>query len=364
MKQRNEHGGNIYKMARQSAGSAEYLDYSANINPLGLADSVRSAIINKIGSIIHYPDTEGFALKEAIAGHYGIAYETITLGNGAVELMYVLGHVLSPKRVLTAAPAFSEYERTAEICGAPIRYIQLDEDKGFRIDAEAAARELKAGDLMFLGNPNNPTGMMLRREEITIILKKAKACGAAVAVDESFIDFVKLSEQYTVRHLTAEYDNLIVLHSLTKFYAIPGLRLGFAVSCPQLRAKLEWGKDPWNVNSLAQEAGCAALRDDRYQEESRMLVNREKDHLYRALQSIEGLLPFPPSVNFMLVKITKDGLTAGQVRQLMAEREQILIRDCSAYEGLSERFIRVAIKSHEQNLKLIEGLKRVVGELI
>lgn len=360
----NEHGGNIYKIARQNGQASEYLDYSANINPLGLADSVRSAIIGGIDSIIHYPDTEGFLLKQAIAKHYQIEYETITLGNGAVELMYVLGHVTRPRRVLTVAPAFSEYERTAEISNASIRYLPLTEANGFQGNVEAVVRELMAGDLVFLGNPNNPTGTMIARDELVTIIKKAKDRGAVIAVDESFIDFVEAGEDYTVRHLVGEYDNLVVFHSLTKFYAIPGLRLGFAVSCPVLRAKLEWGKDPWNVNSLAQIAGCVALTDYVYQDASRALVIREKDHLYRMVQSIEGLEPFVPSVNFMLIKITKDGLTAAKLKQMMIEKEQILIRDCSKYEGLSDEFIRVAVKNREQNMRLIEGLKRVVGEMI
>ncbi len=360
----HEHGGNIYKIARQNSHTSEYLDYSANINPLGLAESVRSAIIDGIDSIIHYPDTEGFALKQAIAKHYRIDRNTITLGNGAVELMYVLGHVIRPRRVLTVAPAFSEYERTAEICDAPICYLPLTESNGFRVDAETAVRELMAGDLIFLGNPNNPTGTMMSRDDLIPIIKKAKNCGAIVAVDESFIDFVEDGEDYTVRYLTTDYDNLVVFHSLTKFYAIPGLRLGFTVSCSALRAKLEWGKDPWNVNSLAQIAGCVALSDTVYQERSRALVRKEKNDLYRMVQTIEGLEPFYPSVNFMLIKITKKGLTAEKVKQMMAEKEQILIRDCSKYEGLSDAFIRVAVKNHEQNMRLIEGLKRVVGEMI
>lgn len=360
----NEHGGNIYKIARQSGQTSEYLDYSANINPLGLADSVRSAIIDGIDSIIHYPDTEGFLLKQAIAKHYQIDYETITLGNGAVELMYVLGHVIRPRRVLTVAPAFSEYERTAEVADASIYYLPLTETNGFRVDGEMVVRELMAEDLVFLGNPNNPTGMMISRDELIAIIEKAKKCGATVAVDESFIDFVEDGEEYTVRYLVAQYDNLVVFHSLTKFYAIPGLRLGFAVSCPALRSKLEWGKDPWNVNSLAQIAGYIALGDTSYQEASRALVSREKDDLYRMVQSIDGLEPFYPSVNFMLIKITKSGLTAEKVKQMMVEKEQILIRDCSKYEGLSDAFIRVAVKNHEQNMRLIEGLQRIVGDMI
>lgn len=359
----NEHGGNIYKMTRHS-GVDTYLDYSANINLLGLADSVCKAIVDEIDAIIHYPDTEGFALKEALANHYGLARDMIVLGNGAVELMYVLGHVLRPRRVLTVAPAFSEYERTAEVCRAEIVYITLDEANGFRIVGEQIAGRLQEGDLLFLGNPNNPTGTMLTQEEIVPIVEAARSCGATVAVDESFIDFVIDSARYTMRHLVKAYDNLIVLHSLTKFYAIPGLRLGFAIAPTKLARLLERGKDPWNVNTLAQAAGCAALGDGVYQVRSRAVVAEEKKWLYQAVAKIDGLEPLAPSVNFMLVKITKRGLDAPRLKERMAEKAHILIRDCSQYEGLDGRFFRVAVKSHEENLRLAEALKRVVGEMI
>lgn len=359
----NEHGGNIYKMARDS-GDVVYLDYSANINPLGLAESVRRAITDNLESIIHYPDTEGFALKTAIADRYGSARESIVLGNGAVELMYVLGHVLRPRRVLTVAPAFSEYERTADVCGAELRHIALDEADGFCITAKRIAGELQNQDMLFLGNPNNPTGTMLKREEIIPIVDAAQMCGAVVVVDESFIDFVADSEKYTMRHLTKEYDNLVVIHSLTKFYAIPGLRLGFAIAPQDIAERMECGKDPWNVNTLAQAAGCAALCDTEYQRRSRSFVAEEKDRLYRIIAEIEGLEPLMPSVNFILVKIKTDNLDATGLRKIMAERERILIRDCSRYEGLDRRFFRVAVKSHEENMRLTEALKRVVGETV
>lgn len=359
----NEHGGNIYKIARAN-GKAEYLDYSANINPLGLADSVRKAIIDNIDSIIHYPDTEGYAVKEAIAQHYGICHENIVLGNGAVELMYVLGHVLKPRRVVTVAPAFSEYERTAEVCGAKLHHITLEEANGFCVEIPSVLRELERGDLLFLGNPNNPTGTMLERDKLIVLIEAAQRCGATVAMDESFIDFVADSERYTVRHVTREYDNVVVLHSLTKFYAIPGLRLGFAILPTRLVEQVEKGKDPWNVNTLAQAAGCVALTDTMYQERSRRIVAEAKDSLYQAIGEIEGLCPFVPSVNFMLVKITKDGWDAPRLKQAMAEKERILIRDCSQYEGLNQQFFRVAVKSLEENLRLTEALKRVVGENI
>lgn len=357
----NEHGGNIYKMTRHS-GVGEYLDYSANINPLGLADSVRRAIADNIDAVIHYPDTEGFALKEALADHYGLARDMIVLGNGAVELMYVLGHILRPRRVLTLAPAFSEYERTAEVCRAELAYIALSEKNGFRIVGEQITEKLREGDLLFLGNPNNPTGTMLTQEEIVPIALAARARGATVVVDESFIDFVIDSARYTMRHLVKSYDNLIVLHSLTKFYAIPGLRLGFAIAPTKLIRQLERGKDPWNVNTLAQAAGCAALGDRKYQAHSRTVVAEEKEWLYQAVGRIDGLKPLVPSVNFMLVKITKTGLYAPHLKEQMAEKAHILIRDCSRYEGLDERFFRVAVRSHEENLRLTEALKRVVGE--
>ena len=354
------HGGNVHAWARERGSELTgLLDYSANINPLGLAESVRKAITQSIGQVVHYPDVEATMLKAAISSHYHVDVTRITAGNGAVELLYVLAHTLRPKRVLIPAPAFSEYERAATAAGAEIEYAYLSPEDDFVMNVDWLASHLTGVDMVFIGNPNNPTGTLLTVSQIERLLRVAKQAGVIVVVDESFMDFISGDQDYTCRPLLKQYDNLVIIHSLTKFYAIPGLRLGFALAHPSLTAKLHAAKDPWNVNLLAQAAGVAALADTEYQIKSRETVKREKDRLYASLKALPGLKPFAPSVNYILIDISPSGCAAPQLRQALAA-QNILIRDCSNYPGLSSSYARVAVKLNEQNKILLQWLEQVL----
>ncbi|WP_425060755.1 Threonine-phosphate decarboxylase [Sporomusa carbonis] len=354
------HGGNVHAWAREHGGSlTSILDYSANINPLGLADSVREAITQAMDHVIHYPDARAVALKAAISNYYQVDVEQITAGNGAVELLYVLTNTLRPKRVLIPAPAFSEYERAARAAGAEIEYAYLLPENNFAVDVSLITRRFNAVDMVFIGNPNNPTGTLLTNRQLECVLAEARKTGVMVVVDESFMDFIVGDQAYTCRPLLKQYNNLVVLHSLTKFYAIPGLRLGFALCAPELADRLHAAKDPWNVNLLAQAAGVAALADKEYQLRGRELINLEKNLLYASLKTLPGLKPFSPSVNYILIDISGTGRTAGMLRQQLGQHN-ILIRDCGNYPGLSPYYMRVAVKLPGQNKILLNVLDQVL----
>lgn len=356
-----EHGGNLYaKMRETGGGLSEILDFSANINPLGISDKIRQTLHESLESIIHYPDAEGYALKHALSQHYQVDSASITIGNGAVELMYILCHMLAPNRVLVTAPTFSEYESAARASGANIEYFYLDERDNFEIDIEKLMKSLTDIDVIFICNPNNPTGTLLENKKLEKLLEVAKIQDTYVVIDESFIDFLPNAATYTCRHLIAQYENLIILHSLTKFYAIPGLRLGFGLASPKVTMMLHAGKDPWNVNTLAQNAGVVALSDNDYQILSRNYVAEAKIELYNSLLAIKKLKPYSPSVNFILINIKETAMTAKQLRNTM-ENHNILIRDCSNYPGLSSEYIRLAVKHKEQNHILIDAFKKLLG---
>jgi threonine-phosphate decarboxylase len=355
-----EHGGNLYAAARQTgANLSEYLDFSANINPLGIPTSVRQALAMSLDSIIHYPDTEAAMFKQAVSQHYRVPVETITAGNGAVELLYVLCHVIKPRRVLIPAPAFSEYERAARAARAEIEYFFLQSEAGFAVAIEEIISALPTVDMVFLGNPNNPTGVLVENRQIETLLAAAKECNVTVVVDESFLDFLPEDSMYTCRPLLRKYPNLFILHSLTKFYAMPGLRLGFALTNPDLTGLLHLGKDPWNVNCLAQIAGVTALNDSDYRQQSRRLLADEINLFYQGLADIPGLKVYLPTVNFILIDITGTGMMATNLRKAMMENK-VLIRDCSNYPGLSPFFIRVAIKQPKQNRLLLTVLRQAL----
>ncbi|MDF2636001.1 MAG: L-threonine-O-3-phosphate decarboxylase [Pelosinus sp.] len=356
-----EHGGNLYARIREAGGCfSEILDFSANINPLGISEKIRQTLHDSLDSIIHYPDAQAYALKHALSQHYQVDPASITIGNGAVELMYILCHMLTPKRVLVTAPTFSEYECAARSSGAHIEYFYLHESCGFQIDTQALTTQLTDIDILFICNPNNPTGTLLTNKQLDQLLLVAKAQNTYVVIDESFIDFLPNANTYTCRHLLTQYDNLIILHSLTKFYAIPGLRLGFSLGSPMITTMLHKGKDPWNVNTLAQNAGVVALLDDTYQKLSRDFIAEKKMELYNDLLTIKGLKPYFPSVNFILINIKETAMNSGQLRQVM-ETHNILIRDCSNYPGLSSDYIRVAVKRPELNIILLNTLREVLG---
>jgi threonine-phosphate decarboxylase len=357
-----DHGGNIYAASRSSCRdrATVWLDYSANINPLGLAASVRQAMIESLELVIHYPDVEAYQLKQALSVRYGIPSPMITVGNGAVELLYVLCHVIKPHTVLVMAPTFSEYERAAHGAGAKVFYHSLSADQGFAVDVAALLCQIKSlqPDIVFLCNPNNPTGTLMKLEEIAAIANAAAELKSLVVVDESFLDFLVLAD-WTCQSLLKCFANVIIAHSLTKFYAVPGLRLGFFLASEGLTKALHASKDPWNVNSIAQSAGVAALADTNYAERSRTYIEQEKNIFYHELLLIPGLNPYPPAVNYILIDISESGLTASELSQKMVKK-RILIRDCSNYQGLGSAYVRLAVKCHEQNQQVIQALQSII----
>lgn len=351
-----EHGGNVH--CPREAG--EWLDFSANINPLGLAKSIEDVLHSSIKELVHYPDPAGIALKEAISKYYCVDKEKVILGNGAVELLYLLFHSIGSCRVLIPVPSFSEYERAALAAGCHIDYLYLDETDGFKLDFSKLVELAPDYDVILLGNPNNPTGGLLEKDEIEAFLKAAEGSDTLLVMDESFLDFLDDSQRYSAKSLLDTWSNLFIIHSLTKFYAIPGLRLGFGVGKTELIERLDMAKDPWNVNLLAQKAGVAALADREYQDNSRSHLSECREEFLKLLSSIPCIKVYDGAVNFVLVNIKASGLSSGILTSRMREKG-ILIRDCSNYPGLDDGFVRFAIRNREENTLLLQALKTVLG---
>jgi len=354
------HGGNIYAAARNSGlTAADFLDFSANINPLGLSPKVRTALLATLDSVVCYPDPDAVALKTTIADAYQVPGECIETGNGAVELLYLLCRALSPKRVLLPAPTFGEYEGAARAADLPVSRMPLSAAENFVPDIAAIGAALQPDDLLFFCNPNNPTGVIMTCEQLEPLIAQATAIGAHIVIDESFIDFRPTEQAESCRSLVGRYHGITVLHSLTKFLAVPGLRLGFLLGQPALVQQLEKMRDPWNVNVMAQAAGVAGLQDLAYRQETVILVGREKDVMALGLQAILGIKVLPPSVNFVLVDLGETGWTAERLQQQLWQ-EQILIRNCASFPGLSDRYIRLAVKQPAENQRLIGLLKKIM----
>ena len=351
-----EHGGNVYA---DGVYNSAVIDFSANINPLGISKSIEKAIIDNMKSLVHYPDPSGFKLKQVISVNYGIKEENIILGNGAAELMYIFFHSERPKRVLIPVPSFSEYERAARAAGGRVEYMYMTKERDFSLDIDELMRLLPEFDVVILGNPNNPTGTLLSRTDIIHMLDMAAESGTTMLVDESFLDFLPDSNQYSVIELAESYDNLFVIRSMTKFFAIPGLRLGFGAANQRLINSMEKEKDPWNVNLLAQVAGVAALADEGYKANSRNVLSKSIREMYELLKRESQLTVYEPTVNFILVSVEKSGFTSEELVKELRQRG-FLARDCSNYPGMDEFHVRFAVRLHEDNVKLINAVKNIL----
>lgn len=347
------HGGNVYE---PPAGGGAWLDFSANINPLGLPHTALAAIESHIADVVHYPDPEARELRAALAAHYETPEDTLILGNGAAELFYLFFETYRPKRVLLPVPSFSEYERAALASGADVEYYLLKEKSGFAVDVEAllAEAERTQAEAVVLGNPNNPTGTLIPTDALVHLSERLTAIGCALVVDESFLDFRTDEQRFTLRKHAGKLPHLLLVRSLTKFFAMPGLRLGFGIALPALVRKLDAHKDVWNVNVLAQAAGVAVLSDRDYQETTRRYLLEAAPAFAKTVATLPGALRvLPPCVNFVFVRL-KSADDASRIITGLKKRG-ILVRDCANFPGLEPGCLRLAVRRLEDNQRLFQA---------
>ncbi len=337
---RYAHGGQIYD-AKGLAG--DWLDFSANINPLGLSEKIFQTLTDNLRGVVNYPDPNASELKRAISNRYDVPEKNLVLLNGAAEFFYLYFNALRPARVVIPVPSFSEYERAARAGGCEVKYFFTSAEENFSLDVDKL--EVTAADCVIIGRPNNPTGNLLAPEKILSLAEVA-----SVIVDESFIDFLEVE---SVRKFVSE--KISVVQSLTKIFAIPGLRLGFAVVEENLATRLNLCKDVWNVNFLAQKAGVAALDDENFLKRTRAWLELEKKFFVARLEKMSGIKIFPPTVNFILFRHENADKILNELR-----REKILLRSCANFAGLDETYLRSAIRSRKENLRLLDALKKIL----
>ena len=358
----NGHGGNINQIcSKYGLNPDEIIDFSASINPLGCPEGVRKAISERFADIKNYPDSECTSLRKAIANKVYCNESNIIIGNGSNELFYLIPRALKPKQGIFLQPTFSEFKDA--LCNANVEIVEIVNDSGrFPIINKDIRRlkNIKEG-MVFLCNPNNPTGQLTLKEEILELVKDNT--NRLIVVDEAFMDFVDEDEKYSVIKEAPLMDNLIVVRSLTKFYGFPGLRLGYLVANESTVNKLMQFKEPWTVNTFAQIAGQVAINDVEFASNTREYMSGEKAFLYEGLSKINGIRPFQPSVNFILVRIDNVEITSSEIQDLLV-KDNIFIRDCSNFIGLSEKYFRVAVKTRDENQKLLRALKLVMDSVI
>lgn len=348
------HGGNIYRLQRE--GKDNLLDYSSNINPLGVPEKFKEKVINSFHILEKYPDPEYVELRENIAKYNGVKLENIVVGNGATEILFLHMKAMKPKRTLIVAPAFAEYKRALDTIESEILYYPLLEENSWNLDVENFLKELPQCDLVVICNPNNPTGSFIPLEKIKRINSEFEKRGIKLFIDEAFIEFVEDWENQTA--ILLESKNIFIMRALTKFFAVPGVRLGYGITFDsKVLKKMESYKEPWSVNSFAELAGKTMLWDSEYIETTEKWIAEEKKWFFEESQKIENIRTYKTNVNFILVKLLK--YNSSYVREKMIEKG-VIVRDASNFQYLNESYIRLAIKNRENNIKVLKALEEVM----
>jgi len=350
------HGGNIYKFQRE--GKIDILDYSSNINPLGVPQKFINIAKESFDKLVNYPDPYYIDLRKKIAEFNSLDLSNIIVGNGATEILFLYLKSLKPKKVLILAPCFAEYERALKSVSAEINYFELKESDNFYPNIENLKREIETNsyDLFFFFNPNNPTGQFIKLEDIKKVVEVCENKNTKIFVDEAFIEFIENWQEKTVSLFKNK--NIFIMRAFTKFFAIPGLRLGYGIGFDDEILNKMWDeKEPWTVNTFANLAGLVMLDDKEYIEKSEKWILEEKKFMYKELSEFQYLKAYKTECNFILLKI--QNISSTSLRDKMIEKN-ILIRDASNFKFLDYHFVRLAIKDRESNIKVLEALADIM----
>ncbi|HZG55211.1 threonine-phosphate decarboxylase CobD [Paenibacillus sp.] len=357
MLERYGHGGDL-ETASALYGRApdDFVDFSSNMNPWGPPAGAREAMLRAWARIDAYPDPAARALRRRLSEKHGVPMEAIWVGNGAAEAIDLALRAIRPAVAAVAAPGFAEYETAVAHAGGRTRDLALRAEEGFALRAEEIAAAAAGGaDAVVLGHPNNPTGRTLGADAIEAALGACRA----VVVDEAFLDFSPAEEELTLVRRAAETPGLFVTRSMTKFYAIPGLRLGYLVAHPDEVERIRSLAVPWSANGIALEVGAAALDDAAFAARTLAWLPPERAWLSARLASL-GLHPYPSEANFLLVRLP-EGVRAGNLQTALG-RGGVLIRSAATFRGLGEAYIRLAVKRREQNERLLSALASGLAE--
>ena len=355
------HGSDLEKIeAVYGIKKEEITSFSANVNPLGISPLLKKTLADHIDAITAYPDREYKSLRKSIAAYAGTDMENIIVGNGTTELISLLIQIRQPKKALIIGPTYSEYERSVEIEGGSSYYYPLREEDDFALDVTDLIGHFNEQiDLLIICNPNNPTSTVIPASDMRKILDACKRYNIFAMVDETYMEFVSDINRVSSVSLTRYYNNIIILRGTSKFFAAPGLRLGYAITGNRDMIKyINTHKNPWMINSLAAIAGEIIFSDEEYIRATKELIASERIRMADAIKESGKYKVYPASANFMLARILSDDITSGEIFD-RAIRQKMMIRDCSTFPFLNEKYIRFCVMSPEMNNKLIECLTSV-----
>lgn len=346
----NKHGGYYGE-------NPEMLDFSVNINPLGIPQRIKEKLIAGIDGLVNYPEISGKSTIEKLATDIGVSPENIILGNGAIELIYLFARSHEPAKALIIQPTFNEYERALKLYGWEVEHFILEEKSDFTIDPTKLLKAIETikPQAIICCNPNNPTGCGYSREFMTGLVEKSSK-QTLWFLDESFMGF---TEEEDGLHLIKNPEHpVFLLRSLTKFYALPGLRIGYGVGTESIIKSMEAYKEPWTINALGLIAAGAVYDEKEYEKKTRDYIARERQRVYNELKKTDTLMVFKSGTDFHLCRLIK-----GKVKDLQSylEGHGMNIRTCEDFKGLDESYFRIAIKKEKDNNRLLACLKQWRG---
>lgn len=329
------------------------LDFSANVSPLGLPAGVAAAITNALPTADRYPDPLCRELRAALAGAEGVPADWILCGNGAADLIFRLALAVRPRRALLPAPTFAEYEAALQTVGCAVQRVFLREENEFAVTEEFIDAVTPETDIVFLCQPNNPTGQVTPPALVEHLVRRCAECGAVLVVDECFLDFLPDRDAWTAKQLLRDAPQLIILKAFTKLYAMAGVRLGYALcGDAALLEKMRGAGQPWAVSSLAQAAGLAALQETAYAGAVRALIAEQRPRMAAGLRAL-GLRVMDGQANYLLFRATPD---FGE----KLRRRGAVVRSCANYPGLDAAWYRTAVRTAEENTRLLQ----IMGEIL
>lgn len=369
------HGGQVYQVAKQLGRPVETLiDFSASVNPLGPSASVLKAMREAVNGCRHYPDPNSEDLRAQLAHEHKISEESILVGNGSAEIIRILPKALGLRHACIVGPTFSEFENSLQLAGVRCTGVNAVSAQRYAPPIEKLHVVLEEWKLalgrknpkpgiqnqaIFVCNPNSPTGRRMALRDLRKIVGEVNQIGCWMIVDEAFMDW---SPSHSLLKDISICSRLIILRSFTKFFAIPGIRLGYLASEPAVVESIRKHLPPWSVNHVAQAAGLAALEDSRFRFRSQRFMQQERDRFLRDLRTVPGLRVMPSQANFVMVEIADDLVTEDIVVRL--RDEGIVVRNCQTFSGVTQAALRFAVRLKRDNQRLIFILKKIVKDMV
>ncbi|MGO1468682.1 MAG: pyridoxal phosphate-dependent aminotransferase [Tissierella sp.] len=345
-----EHGGDLITYENRYKG--ELVDFSSNINPLGIPNGLEEELIKGFATLNAYPDIQYRELKKEISNYLACEKGQVLVGNGAVEI--INNFIIDSRSVVVFKPSFSEYEKRTLANGKQVRSLFYEDD--FTIDLKKIENEIKNGDLLILGNPNNPTGLRIEEDTLIEIYNIIREKDAFLLLDEAFFEFSPTDYDSIELFKNYQYKNIGIIRAATKFFSLPGIRLGYGCTNPDKVERLRKVELPWSVNALANTAGLFIFRNKEFIIKSKEYIETERNFLLEGLDKIEGIKAFKTHTNYILIKLLN--YSEEEFFKIFL-KNGILIRKCSSFEGLNGDYIRIAIKDRANNERILDVFEKL-----